>query len=116
MPHSRTGRMQFECLEDLERYFASRGELAMVPAPPGDLWERLDQERRNAHRRSFPVPRGPLPCPPNSVKIEFCPPSRRHKHYVLTSIEQFHTRLPARRNPVKRGSSSPSPMHWEELL
>jgi len=118
MSHRRSGLTtgaHFESLEDVERYFASRGDLALTPIPPAELWERLDQQRRESQKTSTPL-RIPAPPAPRSLAINFSPPVRRRKSYVLKPVKRVRTTVTVKRRTRKTHYSLKAPMSWKDLL
>lgn len=109
------GKTYFESLKDVERHFASRDELASIPVPPADLWDRLDSARGNAQRRDSALAWVLPPCPPQSLEISHDTPARRYKFYALNPVERLQAAFPARRRSKAR-HSRPAPMSWKDLL
>lgn len=104
----------FESLEDVERYFDLRSELVPTPTPPADLWERLDQQWRQAQKSATSL-RLPVPSP-KSLAINFYPPVRRRKSYALKPVKRIRTGIAAGKRTRKARYSLRAPLSWKDLL
>lgn len=106
----------FESLEDVKSYFASRSDLAPIPTPPADLWERLEHQTREPQKRPTSSPL-PVPPAPQSLAIHFYPPARQRKSYALRPVKRIRaTATPRRGVPRRRYPRPITPMSWKELL
>lgn len=109
------GTVQFVSFKDVKQYFALRSELAPVPVPAADLWEKLDEERRKKCWQHSNSGRVLVPSAPESFKLAFSSPARRSKQYPVKRVERIQAFVVQTRAPKTR-SSRPAPLSWKELL
>lgn len=103
-----THKTQFESDADVERHFGALAQLSRRPQPPDDLWDRLEQCRRVAQKRSRGA-QHPVPVAPSTFRYTATKASRRHPPYRQSEIREVSVLRVNGRKRANRLPITPAP-------
>lgn len=105
-------KSQFACDADVEQYFTLMAALSYRPAPPADLWERMEQSRRVAQsKRTLPT----VASAPEKFRYEPTSVSRYQPKFRMSEIREVSIAPIKKRNRVTRKRISPPPRTLVDL-